>query len=66
MADGSKRIPDPLFDFVLITKMRREYRRDGEFRTSSEFRNVYFHAQMTGAVRFAYFKQKVNLNEKFI
>ena len=66
MADGSKRIPDPLFDFVLITKMRREYRRDGEFRTSSEFRNAYFHAQMTGAVRFACLKQKVNLSEKSI
>ena len=66
MADGSKRIPDPPFDLVLITKMRREYRKDGEIRKSSEFRNVYFHAQMTGAVRFACVRQKVNLNEKSI
>ena len=40
IADGSKRIPDPPFDFVLITKMSREYRKDGEFRKSSELRNV--------------------------
>ena len=40
MADGSKRIPNPLFDLVLITKMHREYCKDGEFRKSSEFRNV--------------------------
>ena len=66
MAGGSKRIPDPLFDLVLITKMRREYRKGGEIRKSSEFRNVYFHAQMTGAVRFAYVRQKVSLNEKSI
>ena len=52
MADGSKRIPDLPFDLVLITKMRREYRKDGEIRKSSEFHNAYFHAQMTGAVRF--------------
>ena len=66
MADGSKRIPDSPFDLVLIPKMRREYRKDGGFRKSSEFRNVYFHAQMTGPVRFACVKQKVNLNEKSI
>ena len=66
MADGSKRIPDPPFDLVLIIKMRREYRKDGEFRTSSEFRNLYFHAQITGAVRFACVRQNVNLNEKSI
>ena len=64
MADGSKRISDPPFDLVLITKMHREYRKDGEFRQSSEFRNVYFHAKMTWAVRFVCLKQKVNLNEK--
>ena len=40
MADGSKRIPNPLFDLVLITKMHHEYCKDGEFRKSSEFRNV--------------------------
>ena len=40
MTDGSKRIPNPLFDLVLITKMHREYCKDGEFRKSSEFRNV--------------------------
>ena len=40
MTDGSKRIPNPLFDLVLITKMHREYCEDGEFRKSSEFRNV--------------------------
>ena len=67
MADESKWIPDPPFDIVLITiKKRREYRRDGEFTNSSEFRNVYFHAQMTGSVWFARVGQKVNLNEKSI
>ena len=66
MADGSKRIPDTPFDLVLITKMRHEYRKDGEFRKSSEFHNLYFHTQMAGAVRFACVKQKVNLNEKSI
>ena len=66
MVDGSKRIPDPPFDLVLITKMRREYRKDGEIRESSEFRNVYFHSQMTGAVRFACVRQKINLNQKSI
>ena len=66
VSDGSKQIPDPPFDLVLITKMRREYRKDGEFRKSSEFRNVYFHAQIAGAVRFACVRQKVNLNEKSI
>ena len=40
MADGSKRIPNPLFDLVLITKMHREYCKDGEFRKSSELRNI--------------------------
>ena len=40
MADGSKRIPNPLFDLVLITEMHREYCKDGEFRKSSEFCNV--------------------------
>ena len=53
MADGSKRIPDPPFELVLITKMRREYCKGGEFRKSSSFCNVHFHAQMIGAVRFA-------------
>ena len=43
--------------------MHCEYRKDGEFRKSSEFHNVHFHGQMTGAVRFACVKQKVNLNE---
>ena len=66
IADRSKRIPDPPFNLVLITKMHRENHKDGEFRKSSEFRNIYFHAQMTGAVRFACVKQKVNLNEKSI
>ena len=32
MADESKRIPDSPFNLVLITKMHREYRKDGEFR----------------------------------
>ena len=36
MADGSKWILDPPFDLVLITKMHREYRKDGEFRNSFE------------------------------
>ena len=36
MADGSKWILDPPFDLVLITKMRREYRKDGDFRNSFE------------------------------
>ena len=40
MADGSKRIPNPLFDLVLITTMHCEYCKNGEFRKSSEFRNV--------------------------
>ena len=40
MADGSRRIPNPLFDLVLITEMHREYYKDGEFRKSSEFCNV--------------------------
>ena len=40
MADGSKRIPNLLFDLVLITEMHREYYKDGEFRKSSEFCNV--------------------------
>ena len=40
MADGSKRIPNLLFDLVLITEMHREYCKDGEFRKSSEFCNV--------------------------
>ena len=44
MVDESKRIPDNPFDLVLITKMRREYRKDGELRKSSGLRNVYFHA----------------------
>ena len=66
MADGSKRIPDPPFDLVLITKMRCKYRKDGEIRKSSEFRNVYFHAQMAGAYQFACVRQKVHLNEKSI
>ena len=66
MADGSKRIPDTPFDLVVITKMRCEYHKGGEFRKSSEFRNLYFHTQMAGAVRFACVKQKVNLNEKSI
>ena len=34
MANGSKRTPDPPFDLVLIIKMHREYRKDGEFRKS--------------------------------
>ena len=40
MADGSKRIPNLLFDLVLITEMHCEYCKDGEFRKSSEFYNV--------------------------
>ena len=40
MADRSKQIPNPLFDLVLITEMRREYCRDGEFRKSPGFCNV--------------------------
>ena len=47
MADGSKRIPDHPFDLVLMTKMRREYRKDGEFRKPSDLHNVYFYAQIT-------------------
>ena len=43
MADGSKRSPDPPFDLVLIIKIRCEYRKDAEFRKSSELRNVYLH-----------------------
>ena len=53
IADGSKQIPNSPFDLVLINKMRHEYHKDVEFRKSSEVRNVYFHAQMTRAVRFA-------------
>ena len=53
IADGSKQIPNSLFDLVFINKMRHEYHKDVEFRKSSEVRNVYFHAQMTQAVRFA-------------
>ena len=64
MADGSTRMPDPLFDLVLITKMCHEYRKVGEFRKSSEFRNVHFHAQMAGAVRFACVRKNVNLKKK--
>ena len=44
MADGPTRMPNPLFDLVLITNKCREYRKGGEFRKSSEFRNVHFHA----------------------
>ena len=40
MADRSKQIPNPLFDLVLITEMRREYCSDGEFRKSPGFCNV--------------------------
>ena len=50
MADRSKWIPNSLLNLVLITKMRSEYRKDVEFWKSSEFRNVYFHTQMTQAV----------------
>ena len=53
MVDGSKQIPDHPLNLVLITKMGHEYRKDGEFRNSSEFCNVHFHVQITGAVRFA-------------
>ena len=66
MADGSKWIPNCLLDLVLITKMCPEYRKDIEFWKSSEFRNVYFHAQMTRAVWFTCVRQKDNLNEKSI
>ena len=50
MADRSKWIPYSLLNLVLITKMCPEYRKEIEFWKSSEFRNVYFHAQMTQAV----------------
>ena len=66
MVDESKRIPDNPFDLVLITKMRREYRKDGELRKSSGLRNVYFHAKMTGAVWIACVGQKINFNDKSI
>ena len=49
MADRSNWIPNSLLNLVLI-KMCPEYRKDVEFWKSSEFRNVYFHAQMTQAV----------------
>ena len=40
--------------------------KDIEFWKLCEFLNVYFHTQMTRAVRFACVRKKVNLNEKSI
>ena len=36
----------PPSDLVIVTKLCREYRKDGQPRVSSEFNNTYFHANL--------------------
>ena len=51
----------------MVSKMRREYRKDGEVRKSSEIRNVYFHAQVSaGNVRLGCVKRRMNMDERLI
>ena len=41
MVDGAIFIPQPLDDLVLITKIRREYRKDGKVTRSSDIYYIY-------------------------
>lgn len=43
-AEGLNNIPPS--DLVIVTKLCREYRKEGETRVSNEFSNVYFHANL--------------------
>ena len=36
----------PPSDLLIVTKLCREYRKEGQARVSNEFKNVYFHANL--------------------
>lgn len=62
MSDGSKGISCSPFDLVIISKMCRKDRKDREAKKLSDLKNVFFYAQLTGNVRLACIRQKINLD----
>ena len=66
LAEGGKGNPHPPFDLVVIAKLHRRFRKDGEIRVTSEARNVYFHVVDNALQPFACAKLKLNFDERSI
>ena len=66
LAEGGKGNPHPPFDLVVIAKLHRRFRKDGEIRVTSEARNVYFHVVDNALQPFTCAKSKLNLGERSI
>ena len=63
---GGKANPNPPFDLVVIGKLHRQFRKDGEIRVSSEARKVYFLVVDNALQPFACAKSKLNFDERSI
>ena len=66
LAEGGKGNPHSPFDLVVIAKLHRRFRKDGEIRVTSEARNVYFHVVDNALQPFACAKLKLNFDERSI
>ena len=63
---GVKANPNSRFELVVIAKLHRQFRKDGEIRVSSETRNVYFQVVDNALQPFNCAKSKSRFDERSI